>query len=51
MTNLQNEIDQAFKLASVVPVNGDSVDIMAKVRNHLRTAYKLAAEPEESKDG
>lgn len=51
MTDLQKEIDQAFKLASAVPVNGDAVDIMAEVRNHLRTAYKLATEPEESKDG
>lgn len=51
MTDLQKEIDQAFKLVSAIPVNGDSVDIMAKVRNHLRSAYNLAAESEESKDG
>lgn len=51
MTDIQKEINQAYKFASAVPVNGDAVDIMAAVRNHLRTAYKLAAEPEESKDG
>lgn len=51
MTDLQKEINEAFKLTSVVPVSGDAVDIMAAVRVHLRSAYNLAADTEANKDG
>ena len=39
MTELQKEIDQAFKLVSAIQVSGDAVDVMAMVRGHLRAAY------------
>lgn len=51
MTELQKEIDQAFKLASAIQVSGDAVDVMAAVRGHLRAAYGMAGEPEVSEDG
>lgn len=48
MNDIQKEINEAFTLASALPVSGDSVEIMAAVREHLRRAYKLAADrPEE----
>lgn len=47
MTDLQKEIDQAFKLISAVPVSGDGVDVMSAAREHLRAAYQMAAPVEE----
>lgn len=49
MTDLQKELDRAFKLISAVHVSGDGVDVMAAAREHLRTAYKMAAPAEEEK--
>ena len=46
MTDLQKEIDQAFKLVSAIPVSGDSVELMAAVREHLRKAFGLACQKE-----
>ena len=46
MTELQKEIDQAFKLLSAIQVSGDGVDVMAAARGHLRAAYNLADRPE-----
>lgn len=51
MTDIQREIDAAFKLVSAIPVRGDAVDLMAAVREHLRSAYNLAAVPEVSENG
>lgn len=51
MTDLQKEINEAFKLVSTISVSGDAVDIMAAARAHLRSAYNLADETEENKDG
>lgn len=51
MNELQKEIDLAFKLVSAIPVNGDGVDLMAAVRDHLKTAYQLAGKDEVTKDG
>ena len=50
MTELQKEIDQAFRLVSAIPVSGDGVDVMAAVREHLRTAHRMAARPEREVD-
>ena len=47
MTEIQKEIDEAYKLISVVQVSGEAVDIIATVRARLRRAYELAAAPEE----
>ena len=51
MTELQKEIDQAFKLLSAIQVSGDGVDKMAAARRHLRDAYQMAAGPEVDGDG
>ena len=50
MTEIRKELDEAYKLISVVQVSGDAVDIIATVRAHLRKAYELAA-PEEQEAG
>ncbi len=49
MTDLQKEIDQAFKLISAFSVSGDAVDVIAGVREHLRAAFQMAAPAEEEK--
>ena len=53
MTEVQREIDEVYKLVSVVQVSGDAVDIMASAREHLRRAYAMTKEPdtEEASDG
>lgn len=51
MNELQKELDQAYKLASALPVSGDGVELMAAVREHLRVAYRLAGAEEEASDG
>lgn len=48
--DLKTEIDAAFKLVSAVSVSGDVVDIVSKIRAHLREAYRLA-EAAEKKEG
>lgn len=40
MTNVQKKLDNAFRLLSAIPVHGDNVDIMARVRDLLREAYR-----------
>lgn len=40
--DLKTELDTAFKLISALAVSGDTVDVIAAVREHLRTAYRLA---------
>ena len=49
-TDLKTEIDAAFKLVSSLSVNGDAVDVMAAVRDHLREAYQLAEAAEEKEE-
>ncbi len=51
MTDLQKEIDQAFKLLSAIPVSGDAVDLMFSARSSLRSAYQMAGAPEVAEDG
>ena len=51
MTEIRKELDEAYKLISVVQVSGDAVDIIATVRARLRKAYELAAEPETEEAG
>lgn len=50
MTELQQELDEVWKLVSMIPVKGDSVEIMAAVRAGLRRAYGMA-EASTEKDG
>lgn len=40
--DLKTELDTAFKLISALAVSGDTVDVIAAVREHLRAAYRLA---------
>lgn len=47
MTDLQKEINQAFKLISAICVSGEAVEVVAAARESLRQAYQLAAAPEE----
>lgn len=51
MTDIQKEINEAFKLTSAIPVSGDAVEIMAAARAHLRSAYNLAAAQEVDENG
>lgn len=46
MTDVQKELDQAYKLLSAIPVQGDSVDVMYAVRERLRKAFALAEDEE-----
>ncbi len=51
MTELQKELELAFSCVSAIPVSGDYVEILAAAREHLRSAFKLAAAREEKEDG
>ncbi len=51
MTELQKELDRAFKLISAICVSGETVEVMAAARESLRRAYQLAAPPDEEKEG
>ena len=44
MTEMQKEIDEAYKTVSALQASGDAVDLIASVRLHLRRAFELAAE-------
>ena len=46
--DIQKEIDEAYKIISALQASGDTVDLIAGVRSHLRKAYKLAAEPSDA---
>ena len=46
MSEIQKELDEVYKLVSVVQVSGDAVDVIATVRARLRKAYELAAAPD-----
>lgn len=39
--DLKTELDTAFKLISALSVSGDTVDVVAAIRDHLREAYRL----------
>ena len=49
--DLQKEIELAFQFVSAIPVSGDSVEIMASAREHLRKAFELAQPDKEARDG
>lgn len=52
MNEVQKEVNAAFELIAKLSVSGDCVEIVAVAKEHLRTAYKLAADkPKEKKDG
>lgn len=41
MTEIKNELAQAFALISAIRVSHDDVDIMAMAREHMRKAFEL----------
>ena len=49
MKEIQQHLEEAFRLISSIPVKGDFIDIMAVARNNLRTAYRLLDEKKESR--
>ena len=44
MKEIKKHLEEAFQLVSSIPVKGDTVDVMAVVRNNLRAAYRLLDE-------
>lgn len=52
MEELKREIENAWKLLSMLPVSGDAVDVAAACRMSLRRALALAEqkEPEQEKE-
>ena len=51
MTELQKEIEAAFNIISTIPVTGESQERVVMVKEHLRTAFKLAAPEDGGKEG
>ena len=51
MTELHEELKQAYAFLSAIPVSGDHVEIMAAAREHLRRAFKLAQPEKEEENG
>ena len=51
MKKIKQHLEEAFQLASSIPIQGDAVDVMAAVRVNLRTAYRLLEEKEGSDNG
>ena len=48
LTPVQKEIDETYKLVSALQASGDTVDIIASARVHLRKAYDLAGKDKKS---
>ncbi len=48
MNEVQKILDIAFNLISTIPVSGDNVEIMADIKNYLRTAYTKVGEAYEN---
>lgn len=46
MKKIKQHLEEAFQLASSIPVKGDAVDLMAVVRANLKNAYRLLDEKE-----
>ena len=46
MKEIKQHLEEAFQLASSIPVKGDAVDVMAVVRANLKNAYRLLEEKE-----
>lgn len=53
MTNVQREIDEAFRLLSAIFVSGDGVELMAAAKKHLRRAFEFSkpVQEEDALDG
>ena len=59
MKKIKQHLEEAFQLASSIPVTGDAVDVMAVVRSDIRAAYhrleqkeaELTGDKEGAEDG
>ena len=51
MNEVQKEINEAFAMLHAIPVTGDSVELLAAAKEHLRRAYRLAGTEKEEDDG
>lgn len=50
MTGVQTELDSAFRLLCAISVKGDSVELMAEAKRHLRKAFNLCEPPKQRED-
>lgn len=41
---IRKELNEAYKMLSVISVSGSAVDVMAGARIHLKEAFKLAGD-------
>ena len=48
MEKIKQHLDRAYSYLSKIPVTGEAVDLMAIVRQELRTAYQEAAIADEA---
>ena len=51
MNKIQETLNDAYKMLSIIQVSGEAVDVMAAVRSKLKEAYKLADDNKEEEDG
>lgn len=52
--DIRKELDKAYSLLLMIPVNGDYVEVMAQAKEHLRNAYAIIGEhstPEQNPEG
>lgn len=47
MDDLQEKLNEVYTLLSGIPVSGDSVELMAAAKEHLRRIYSLLKKKEE----
>ncbi len=51
MSELQQELDQVYKLLGNIRVSGDDVEIMAAAKVGLRRCYQMAGKGEKANGG
>ena len=44
MNDIQQKINEAHKMISIIAVSGDAVDVMAAARVKLKEAYEIAGD-------
>lgn len=51
MNKIQETLNDAYRMLSIIQVSGEAVDVMAAVRSKIKAAYKLADDNKEEEDG
>lgn len=51
MNDIQKELNDAYRMLSIIQVSGEAVDVMAAVRSKLKAAYKLADDNKGEENG